>query len=162
MNSTEKIIAIAGVGGLLWWYITYTQGQSHIAAVVGGSVPPANTALPSMAADPSINIPPTVQVLPAPAVVSAAAANNLPVQNNSAVYSAMLQWANSSQNPPLMISFINTIDAADTAGLYDLIVNDWESTGKPTVAQVNFWNDLRSRYPFLNTGGVGCLNFQCN
>jgi hypothetical protein len=159
MDKKTKIIlaAVAGIG-LVWWWNTQGSSQTSLAAHMPATpvVPPSNTGSSG-----------TEQVVSPAIATSGGSVAISPVQVTASVngqmIAACLAWSQETKNPALYAAWINQLSASDLTGLYNLVTTYWAgTTASPTAAQTAFWNNLRAAYPFLNVGGVGCNNFQCD
>jgi hypothetical protein len=149
MDGTAKLLLGIGIiGGAWWWWNKYGAANASLSAhAMVPVIPPQSPGFPVQSA-----LSPVVAVAPA----------QIPVIQQSAQMTALLNWAQGTKNPALYQQMIGQLSAADLASMYDLLTTFWAGVTKsPTPAQTQFWNYLRGKYPFLNTGGVGCNNFTC-
>jgi hypothetical protein len=156
MDNNTKWMLLAGVAGVgLWWW--FTQGSAN--ASLAAHIPPTPIPTPQ-SPTPSDQVQ-TPAVTTSGGIVAIAPAQAVITAQGQQV-SALLQWAQTTKNPALYEQMIDQASATDLAGLYDLLTTYWAGkTATPTAAQTAFWNNLRTEYPFLNTGGVGCSNLAC-
>ena len=157
MDNKTKILLGATIAGLgLWWWFSQGSANASLAAHIPAT--PIPTPGPAATAD---------QVQPPALTLTGGSVAVSPVQAavtaNGQMTAACIAWAQQTKNPALYVQMINQLSASDLAGLYNLVTTYWAGTTKqPTAAQTAFWNYLRGEYPFLNTGGAGCVNFACN
>jgi hypothetical protein len=149
MTDKEKYLLLAGLAAsaLAYWYFgVHVPAAADI--VAQPSVPVA--ALPGTSPAAGITAPP-------PVGTSTTASGQ-----DSTQLSALLAWAQKTQNPSLYAQMVNALTPTQLDSLYQILTMDWNVPGaSPTLAMTTFWNGLRAQYPFLNTGGVGCSNFNC-
>jgi hypothetical protein len=156
MDNKTKWLLFAGAAGVgLWWW--FTQGSAN--ASLAAHMPPTPIPTPGQVT-PSDQIQTPAVTTSGGVVAISPAQAVLTAQGNQAA--ALLQWAQTTKNPALYEQMIDQASTSDLAGLYDLLTTYWAgTTSTPTAAQTAFWNNLRTEYPFLNTGGVGCSNLAC-
>lgn len=152
-----KLVIGAGVGLLIYELYQHFQASGQITTLAATTTPvPAYSPVSATTSPVAIPGPgggSSLAVAAAP-ITAATPPNNTQLQD-------LLTWSKETQNPTLYAAMINALSAADLNSLYGILVNQWDTGAKPTVAETQFWNYLRGLYPFLNTAGVGCTNFTC-
>lgn len=132
-NTKRMLFTLAGIAGIYLAYEAYTKNQS--ASLPPPPVVPTGGTLPVTTQ--------TATATPAPSLspTSGSAPNGI----DPTVYATVMQWVNEDGRPPV-IAFGQAAVPAEFNGLYDIIVNQWQTGAPATAARTAFWNNLRNEY----------------
>jgi hypothetical protein len=146
-------LAAAAVGYYLW--SKHTQAQLQILAQpVVQPVPGTSAALPAVV--PNYGAPQPIVSAPVPTPIPPAPSSTGQPTVPQMAAALIDQWANQCKNPPIMIQLVGLLTDSETASLYNILTTQWEMGTPATATSTAFWNQLRAKYPCLNTSGVGC------
>jgi hypothetical protein len=151
------------VGGLLvaaaayYLYSRHVQAQTQIAVQPPlQPVPNTSAALPAVV--PTYAAPAQVVASTVPPPVPPAPSQTAQPAVSQMAGALIDQWANLCKNPPIMVQLVGLMTDTEIEGLYNILTTQWE-TGEPaTAANTAFWNQLRGKYPCLNSSGAGCTS----
>jgi hypothetical protein len=148
-------LGIAGVAYLL--YSRHVQAQTQIMAQpLVQPVPGTSAALPAVVPDYGAPLPVVAAPVPAP-VPPAPSQTSQPTVSQMAA-ALIDQWANLCKNPAVIIQMIGMLTDGETTGLYNILTTQWETGTPATASNTAFWNQLRAKYPCLNSSGAGCTS----
>lgn len=150
MTDKQKYLALGAVAAVALGYYWYTQHQTAAAAIV------------SQPTVPKSSLPVTVPVATGMATIPPVGTSSTSSGQDVTELNALLTWSLKTQNPTLYQEMINALTPSQLDSLYGILTTEWTTGAAPTTAQTTFWNQLRQKYPFLNSGGKGCNNLQCN
>jgi hypothetical protein len=158
-NIWEWVAVLGGAGVLYYLYSknkTTTVTTTTVATPVISPVSSLPASTTASVIDPGVTQPVTVTVTPdslLPVVPTVATAT----PTNAATYSAnqqqVIDYFKSDLDEANLNQFLNNeanFTPAEWAGLYDLLVNDWEGGQGNTPARVQFWNNWRTKYHILD------------
>lgn len=166
-NKIWEYAAILGGAGLLYYFYnknqtaTTTLTTSTTTTPVTTVIPPATTATlpppPSTIAPLPVTVVPAQMVTVTPDIVApattAATAATAAAASLTDAQQKVIAFMRTDLDEANLAQFLNSypsFTAAEWAGLYDLIVNDWQGGQGNTPARVLFWNTWRSKYHILD------------
>jgi|SRR5882672_8809686 len=144
------LILAAGFGV----YYLYKKNQAATTTITTTTTPVAVLPITPTASviDPGMTAPITLTIAPeslAPLTTTVPTANATHSANQQTVidfFTTDLDEANLNQ----FHNSMNQFTADEWAGLYDLLVNDWEGGGGNTPARKQFWDTWRVKYHILD------------
>ncbi len=140
-KDTMLIVGVLLVGG----FIAYEYWKGQQAATSNATDTGTGTAiLPT-----TTNTPADSVVTPTPTTGTNTPVdlngNPLPAGITQDMYNKVYSWAYADGRAPV-IAMANALIPSEYQGMYDIITTQWATGAPATTAQVNFWDNLRTKY----------------